>query len=203
MHRPIAPRLGGLVVAFILILLKATTASHDEPSCTQGVTASSSVSTTNEAAKLSRDLLLCHGGEFIVHWEGSVAIDQPLRVTEGTSLHITGSSDGAMIHGVGEVQIFEVNGTGSSLHLEKVALNGGLAELGGAISARGASITLRECELHDNEATVAGGEDKIRCPGVPLCRVPPQTPRYQTLISSKGRDLQLRTGCQALCDVRG
>lgn len=152
--------LSRLLISVLLVLPRYSTASVDSSTaCGKGSTIESSVSTTSEAVQLSRDLLLCPGGNFSVTWKGNITISETLGIVDGTSLRIRGSDVIPTIFGAGEIQIFEVTGTGSVLNLENIALYGGQAERGGAVAAHHAQITLVDCVVHDNKATMEGGKD--------------------------------------------
>lgn len=152
------------LILYALLLLSrgpGTTAQSSSSSCGAGSssTVESVVSTTSDAEALSLELLLCSGREFSVTWEGNVGINQTLGIADDTTLHITGSDDGtSIVHSVGDVRLFEVNGTGSALYLESITLQGGRADCGGAVAVRQASITLLDCDVNDNEATSEGGK---------------------------------------------
>lgn len=115
------------------------------------------VSSITEASMLSLQLLECAGAEFVVDWQAVVAIDRPFQVSNGTSLILKGSSAANVIDGANEVQLFVVNGTGSSLSLENVELKQGQAFEGGAIRASHATVTLVDCAFVDNGASSRGG----------------------------------------------
>ena len=84
-------------------------------------------------------------------------MNQPLQVTDGTSLTIKGSGRSAAIDGGGLASLFVVNA--SALHLEGLSLTGGRGEVGGVVAARDkSSLTFVECEVGQNTASLAGGK---------------------------------------------
>lgn len=119
--------------------------------------ATSSVESVDDAAQLRLDLLRCSGNSFEVEWRGSIRLDQPMKLMNGTSLRITGiGKNSSAIDGNRAVQLFVV--TGSGLHLESLALTGGEGVNGGVVAARdGSSIKLVDCDVYNNTAN-SGGE---------------------------------------------
>ncbi|CAN0290922.1 unnamed protein product, partial [Laminaria digitata] len=97
-----------------------------------------------------------------VEWRGSVQISEPLTLSEDTSLKVVGSQGDTMmtaaaIDGHGLTALFELNK--AFLRLEGLAVTGGSAVEGGAVSARGnALVTFVDCEVYENAATSKGGE---------------------------------------------
>lgn len=144
--------------------------------CPSG-TVNINVSTTNDLQNLV-DSLQCTGeGVFNVTWVGSLQIDSPFEVSNGTSLTVTGhepsssSQDsssstsldgynfgsGAVINGGGTSGLFSVS-NGSALYLNKLVLAGGDAEEGGAVAVRfSSSVNVFGCALINNNA-IEGGE---------------------------------------------
>lgn len=120
------------------------------------------VSTSNEAAQLTRNLLRCPGSTFEVEWRGSVSISEALTLPDGTALDIVGSQGGkpsaaAAVQGRGVTALFNLNG--ASLRLEGLTLTGGNSAEGGAVAARSnALVTFVDCEVYENVATSNGGE---------------------------------------------
>lgn len=123
------------------------------------------ISTTAEATQFTEDVLRCPGADFRVKWEGTVVLNQPLRLNNGTSVTITGSSatstddtgEISQVNGGGLTQLFALNG--SALHLKRLALTGGKASEGGVVAAHNqASVTIDDCEVYYNTATNMGGE---------------------------------------------
>lgn len=89
------------------------------------------VSSTVQALDLSEALLCSGAGEFEVEWSGEVPIASTISVSNGTSLKVTGngttSLPQAVIDGGVEVQLFVVEEEGSSLEVENLSLQRGLA----------------------------------------------------------------------------
>lgn len=95
----------------------------------------------------------CSGGSFGITWVGSVTVEETIRVGEGTTLNVTGSSDGAS-----RISLFSLDG-GGVLHLSDLTLVNDRAEAGsagGAILAADAAVTLTGCTLADNAAEFGG-----------------------------------------------
>ncbi|CAN0129486.1 unnamed protein product, partial [Discosporangium mesarthrocarpum] len=77
----------------------------------------------------------CSGGFFDVKWVGSIALDSPIVVGNGTKLLITGVGEDAAIDGGGIFRLIEASGD-STVELIDVELRNGYARFGG-----GAGIT--------------------------------------------------------------
>lgn len=106
-HRRLLPLLLSLVVVFITVWTARSRRGLDEDDIcpfstnsnstrsprpgttnTASVVASLVVSSTDAAAQLGEDLLLCPGATFEVKWQGHVQITQSLEVVDGTTLII-------------------------------------------------------------------------------------------------------------------
>lgn len=107
----------------------------------------------------------CPGGVFNVEWTGRVALPGVFNISDGTVLHITGSSASSaedIIDGGGN-QLFSVSD--AELTLEGVTITGGLVEAesqtseanGGAIFAVSSAVTLTDCVVAGNAADDDGG----------------------------------------------
>lgn len=144
-----------LIASRIPVLDAQATTSSCAASTATPATTVHIVSTTQEAAKLGQDILLCPGLSFKAEWQGHVSIAQPFELANGTSLVITGSSN-ATIDGQGDVSLFVVNG--STLLVEGVVLSGGNGIVGGVVAAReGAKVTFLDCQVYGNNASSKGG----------------------------------------------
>lgn len=125
--------------------------------CVTTDTINMDVSSTVGASRLSLLLLECPGAEFVVDWQTAVIVNHPFRVANGTVLVVKGSSTVNVIDGNKEVQLFEVDGSGSRLSLENIELKQGQAAEGGAIWASDGVVRLVDCAVTQNKATGAGG----------------------------------------------
>lgn len=119
---------------------------------------SSFVEDTAGAARLAQ-AVNCSGGSFDVTWIGSVTVTETIHVGEGTTLNVTGSSDGmSAADGASQTSQFSLEG-GGVLHLSDLTLANGLAgagSAGGALLAADATVTLTRCTFVDNAAEVGG-----------------------------------------------
>ncbi len=110
------------------------------------------------AAELARTVN-CSGGSFEATWVGSVTVDETILVPAGTTLNVTGSSDGTSVaDGAGRTPLFSLGG-GGVLHLSDLTLRNGRAasgSAGGAILAADSAVTLTRCTLSENVAEFGG-----------------------------------------------
>lgn len=114
------------------------------------------VSTPAEAEELAV-ALACNGSAQInVEWRGRVKLTTTLALSNGDSLHITGS-DGAIMDGGGELRLLTLSG--ATLNMHNISLeNGWATDVGGAIAAYGSSLTFNNCSFSGNSAAASGGE---------------------------------------------
>eukprot|EP00904_Undaria_pinnatifida_P004259 jgi/Undpi1/13834/HiC_scaffold_9.g03485.m1 len=97
----------------------------------------------------------CSGGSFEVEWRGSVVVDGPIYVTNGTILTITGVGSDALIDGNASTRLFTV--VDASLHVSGVSISYGVSTVGGAIAAAGSSLTFDQTNFTGNTADGNGG----------------------------------------------
>lgn len=119
---------------------------------------SSVVEDTAGAVRLAQ-AVNCSGGSFDVTWIGSVTVEETIHVGEGTTVNVTGSSDGTSVaDGASQTSQFNLDG-GGVLHLSDLTLVNGRAEAGsggGALLAADAAVTLTRCAFVDNSAEFGG-----------------------------------------------
>ncbi|CAM9114240.1 unnamed protein product [Ectocarpus sp. 8 AP-2014] len=135
-------------------LLATVTRSQELQSCSVD-NSRLSVGSTEDAATLAI-ALECSNGDFDVQWVGDVFVAQTIRVTNGTSLNITGAGPGAIADGRDATQLFVVDG-GSRLHLSGMSLIHGNASLGGAVSLSQSRFSFRNTWFVYNSAAIGGG----------------------------------------------
>ncbi len=98
----------------------------------------------------------CSGGSFEVEWRGSVVVDMPIYVVDGTVLSVTGGgSSPARISGNYSTQLFRV--VNATLHATNIDIHGGSGIYGGAIAAAGSRLTFDNANFTDNTARGHGG----------------------------------------------
>lgn len=97
----------------------------------------------------------CSGGSFEVEWRGSVSVNQPIYVVDGTVLTVTGADSTAVMDGNGSTRLFTV--VNAVLHLTNVIVNSGASIVGGAIAATGSSLAFNRTSFLRNRATGNGG----------------------------------------------
>lgn len=141
-----------------LCLLTAGRLGHGQAIGCEDFSARSVVATPEDAMALSQNLTRCPGSEFNIEWEGTVSITEPMELSNGTSLRITGGGQySTVLEGAGGVPLFVVNA--STLLLEGLVLTGGDGVFGGVVEAReNASITFTDCDVFGNRASASGGE---------------------------------------------
>lgn len=150
---------GQLCWLLMLTWLQATAAARSLIACSgSSESIELDVSTSDEVAQLSSFLLQCRGKRISVSWRGELRINQTLEVLSGTFLSINGSVHDSIVDGGDQVRLFNVEGNGSTLHLERLALKSGRSEKGGAVTAHHASLELQDCKFYGNNATSAGGK---------------------------------------------
>ncbi|CAN0033205.1 unnamed protein product [Ectocarpus sp. 4 AP-2014] len=114
------------------------------------------VRSTEDAATLAASLQSSNGG-FSVQWDGEVFVSETIRVTNDTSLNITGAGPSAIADGQNTTQLFYVDG-GSSLHLSDMTLLNGRYSDGGAIYAEQSSVSFGgNVSFISNSASNYGG----------------------------------------------
>ncbi|CBJ29835.1 probable extracellular nuclease [Ectocarpus siliculosus] len=96
------------------------------------------VASSEDAVTLAT-LLRCSDGDFAVQWVGEVIVTETIRVTNGTSLNITGDGSGATANGDHTTQLFVVEG-GSSMHCTDMTFANGNASSGGAMFVGESSV---------------------------------------------------------------
>ena len=115
------------------------------------------VGSTEDASILATSLG-CSTGDFDVQWVGEIFVTETIRVTNGTSLRITGGgSSAAIADGRNATQLFVVD-QGSSLHFSDMTFAHGNASFGGAINAFEARVSFSgKARFISNLAGVDGG----------------------------------------------
>lgn len=100
--------------------------------------------------------ITCSGGSFEVYWRGSIVVDGPIYVGNGTVLTVIGAADSsAVVDGDGNTRLFIVdNGT---LHVSNVTMLSGASSVGGAVAAAGATLTFNGTSFLNNSAVFDGG----------------------------------------------
>lgn len=115
------------------------------------------VSSTEEAGDLAADLVLCPGLDFQVWLVGSTVLEEPLRLSNATTLRINATDDSAELDGDGSTTLFDVSEQ-SVLVVAGVGLTGGFGAEGGVVSAvQGSSVTFVDCDVYGNKAVNVGG----------------------------------------------
>lgn len=96
-------------------------------------------------------------GSLEAEWAGvALVISTPIAVASGTFLSVKGDNTVAEVEGASQTRLFEVS-PGGSLNLTQLRLSGGSAENGGAIYSDEATLTLSNCTLTGNTATLGDG----------------------------------------------
>ena len=146
--------MAGFLVSQVAVLLLASWRSGATPCNSSQVVVPPRVDDTEDAYQLA-EALNCTGGSFDVEWVGSVKLETAIRVLDGTTLSVTGASDGSSrIDGANETSLFEV--MGGNLHLSKLTMVNGTAEFGGSINARDSVVTTSSCSFVGNVALYGG-----------------------------------------------
>ncbi|CAN0070783.1 unnamed protein product, partial [Ectocarpus sp. 12 AP-2014] len=145
----------GIIQVLCMGYIAAVARSQELQECSVG-TSSLTVGSTEDADNLA-DYVLCSNGDFNVQWDEEVFVTTTIRVSDGTSLNITGTGPGAIADGGGSTQLFVVEG-GSTLHLSDMTLSNGSASSGGAISATDSSVSFSgNTSFSSNSANDSGG----------------------------------------------
>eukprot|EP00903_Cladosiphon_okamuranus_P018661 g17175.t2 len=97
----------------------------------------------------------CSGGSFEVVWRGSVTVNEPIFVADGTVVAVTGADPGAVIDGNAATQLFTV--INAVLSLSNVNVSNGVGMVGGAIAASGSTLRFNGTNFVGNRATQQGG----------------------------------------------
>ncbi|CAN0042723.1 unnamed protein product [Ectocarpus fasciculatus] len=98
----------------------------------------------------------CSGGSFEVEWRGSVVVELPIYVSDGTVVTVTGVDSTAVIDGNAATRLFTV--IDASLHLRNVNVShGSSSSVGGGIAAAGSRVTLNHTSFVGNRADGHGG----------------------------------------------
>lgn len=97
----------------------------------------------------------CSGGAFEVEWRGALVVDEPIYVVDGTVLTVTGSDSTAVVDGAGLTRLFTV--VNAVLHVSNVNISSGASVIGGAIAAKGSTLTFSRTNFIRNSATTSGG----------------------------------------------
>ena len=109
------------------------------------------VATTAEAEALAKALQCDGPGVFTVSWNGDVLTSRTISVSNGSTLDVTGSSEGTngAVIGDGTILLFEVD-LGSTVSLTGLTFSGG----NGALSVAGESIVeMADCSFMFNNKT--------------------------------------------------
>ena len=125
------------------------------------------VVTTTTDVKTLAEALLCDGpANFTVSWLGDVTLSHTLSVSNGSTLHVAGSSEntdadtGAVVTSDGTLLLFEVD-HGSTVSLTGLTLYGG----DGALRVTGDSLVeVIDCTFKNNNITssnLGGGLTRI------------------------------------------
>ncbi|CAB1118871.1 unnamed protein product [Ectocarpus sp. CCAP 1310/34] len=156
------PAAARLVVLLCFLLAAGARSQGDDDGYCDGLSESRAVSTTAEASALGADLARCQGLEFIVAWQGTVSLSEPLQVANSTTLQITGESkEQSVVSGDGDITLLVASEL-SVLYLQGMALTGGYGVDGGAVAAVGASsVTLVDCDVYGNRVTSNGVQQKF------------------------------------------
>lgn len=92
-----------------------------------------------------------------VGWGPLRTVEEPIVVSDGTAVFITGAPDGSsVVDGAGGVLMFDVS-DGGALHLSNLSLINGMGSYGGAISVISAVVTAENCTFSGNSADEYGG----------------------------------------------
>eukprot|EP00903_Cladosiphon_okamuranus_P013950 g12974.t1 len=97
----------------------------------------------------------CSGGSFEVEWRGSVVVNEPIYVGDGTVVAVTGADTGAVIDGNAATRLFTV--VNAALSLSGVNVSNGASTVGGAIAASGSTLSFNRTNFVGNRATQHGG----------------------------------------------
>ncbi|CAM9568519.1 unnamed protein product, partial [Hapterophycus canaliculatus] len=97
----------------------------------------------------------CSGGFFRVEWRGSIIVQHPFYVVDGTTVTITGADSDAKIDGNAATRLFTV--INATLHLKSVNVSSGTSVTGGAIAAARASLVFNQTNFFGNRAAGNGG----------------------------------------------
>lgn len=125
------------------------------PCSSLGVDAPSRVEDTAGANKMA-EAVDCSAGDFSVDWAGFVTVENTITVVNGTTLTVTGASNGSsFVAGANKTSLFQV--VGGTLHLSRLTFVDGASDMGGAISAIDSTVTVDSCTFFRNTALYHGG----------------------------------------------
>ena len=114
----------------------------------------------------------CSGGSFEIEWRGSIVIDAPMHIVDGTVLSmIGGGMSPARIDGNYSTQVFRV--VNATLHVSDIDIHRGSGIYGGAIAAVSSKLTFDNTNFTANAASGNGGavflsDSYMSCFGVTL-----------------------------------
>eukprot|EP00752_Nemacystus_decipiens_P017698 g15868.t1 len=98
----------------------------------------------------------CSGGSFEVEWRGTVVVDKPIYVVDGTTLTITGVAGSmASIDGSSSTRLFTV--VNAALHVDGLNVSYGTSIAGGAIAAARSALSFNRTIFVGNSAVAYGG----------------------------------------------
>eukprot|EP00903_Cladosiphon_okamuranus_P016020 g14792.t1 len=100
----------------------------------------------------------CSGGSSEVEWKGTLAVDEPIYVVDGTVLTVTGFTgfgSTAVLNGAGLTRLFTV--TNATLHANNVIISSGASVIGGVIASKRSTMTFSRTTFVGNSATMHGG----------------------------------------------
>eukprot|EP00903_Cladosiphon_okamuranus_P005767 g5717.t2 len=98
----------------------------------------------------------CSGGSFEVEWRGTIVVDEPIYVADGTTLTVSGVAGSlASIDGNSSTRLFTV--VNAALHLGGLNVTHGSSTSGGAIAAAGSTLTFNRTNFMGNSASGGGG----------------------------------------------
>lgn len=124
-------------------------------SCSAEVQQSWVVAESAEALALAA-AVNCSGGSFEVEWRGSVVVESPIYVSDGTVVTFTGVGLIAVIDVNAATRLFTV--IDESLHLRNVNVSyGASSAVGGGIAVAGSLVTLNHMTFVGKRAAVHGG----------------------------------------------
>eukprot|EP00752_Nemacystus_decipiens_P007555 g6749.t1 len=107
-------------------------------------------------ARALRAAVNCSGGSFEVEWRGTVVVDEPIYVADGTTVTISGVAGSmASIDGNSSTRLFTV--VNAALHLDGLNVSYGSSTSGGAIAAAGSTLTFNRTNFLGNTAISDGG----------------------------------------------
>ena len=106
-------------------------------------------------ARALSDTVNCSGGTFVVEWRGNVIVDEPIYVSDGTVLSVSGADSGAVIDGNWTTRIFVV--FNATLHTSNINITRGFGLVGGGVAAKGSVLKLNRTSFIENWVEGNGG----------------------------------------------